>query len=91
MGGHCGDKSGASTAAIASYNADHDAHVEIHQVKYLNNIVEQDHRVIKCMVRAMGFKAFRSAAITIAGARCTRHHRKCRRARPDPHRIVRPG
>ena len=62
------DKSGANTAAIVSYNADHDTAVEIRQVKYLNNIVEQDHRAIKRRVRAMlGFKAFWSAAITIAG------------------------
>ena len=47
------DKSGANTAAIISYNANHDADVEIRQVKYLNNIVEQDHRAIKRMVRAM--------------------------------------
>jgi putative transposase len=63
------DKSGANTAAIVNYNADHDTDVEIRQVKYLNNIFEQDHRAIKRMVRAMlGFKAFWSAAITIAGA-----------------------
>jgi transposase-like protein len=63
------DKSGANTAAIISYNANHDADVEIRQVKYLNNIVEQNHLAIKRMVRAMlGFKAFWSAAITIAGA-----------------------
>jgi transposase-like protein len=43
------DKSGANTAAIVSYNANHDAAVEIRQVKYLNNILEQDHRVIKRM------------------------------------------
>jgi putative transposase len=62
------DKSGANTVAIVSYNADHDAAVEIRQVKYLNNIVEQDHRAIKRMVKVMlGFKAFWSAAITIAG------------------------
>ena len=61
------DKSGANTAAIVNYNADHDTDVEIRQVKYLNNIFEQDHRTIKRMVRAMlGFKAFWSAAITIA-------------------------
>jgi putative transposase len=36
--------------------------------QYLNNIVEQDHRTIKRMVKAMlRFKAFWSAAITIAG------------------------
>ena len=53
------DKSGANTAAIVSYNADHGTAVEIRPVKYLNNIVEQDHRAIKRMVRAMlGFKAF---------------------------------
>jgi putative transposase len=59
------DKSGANTAAIVSYNADHDADVEIREVKYLNNIVEQDHRAIKRRVRAMlGFKAFWSTAIS---------------------------
>jgi transposase-like protein len=62
------DKSGANTAAIASYNTDHKAGIEIRQVKYLNNIVEQDHRAVKRIVRPMlGFKSFRSAAATIAG------------------------
>jgi putative transposase len=73
------DKSGANTAAIVSYNADHGTAVEIRQVKYLNNIVEQDHRAIKRMVRAMlGFKAFRSAAITIAGIEIMHMICKCR-------------
>jgi transposase-like protein len=62
------DKSGANTAAIASYNAEHEADIEIPQVKFLNNIVEQDHRAVKRVVRPMlGFKSFRSAAATIAG------------------------
>ena len=62
------DKSSANTAAIASYNSEHDANIEIRQVKYLNNIVEQDHRAVKRVVRTMlGFKSFRSAAATIAG------------------------
>jgi putative transposase len=62
------DKSGATTAATVSYNAEHGADVESGQVKYLNNIVEQDHRAIKRMVKAMlGFKGFWLAAITIAG------------------------
>jgi putative transposase len=62
------DKSGANPAAIVRYNANHDTDVEIRQVKYLNNIVEQDHRAIKRMVKAtLGFKAFLSAVITIAG------------------------
>jgi transposase-like protein len=37
-------------------------------VKYLNNVVEQDHRAIKRQVRPMmGFKSFWSAAATLAG------------------------
>ena len=62
------DKSGANTAALESYNAEHEADIEIRQIKYLNNIVEQDHRAVKRVVRPMlGFKSFRSAAATIAG------------------------
>jgi putative transposase len=41
------DKSGANTAAIESYNAAHEASIEPRQVKYLNNVLEQDHRTIK--------------------------------------------
>jgi putative transposase len=62
------DKSGANTAAVESYNAEHEAGITLRQVKYLNNIVEQDHRAIKRMTRPMlGFKSFCSAAITLAG------------------------
>jgi len=62
------DKSGANTAAVESYNTDHNAGIELRQVKYLNNIVEQDHRAIKRMTRPMlGFKSFWSASITLAG------------------------
>jgi putative transposase len=47
---------------------DHKAGIEIRRIKYLNNIVEQDHRAVKRLVRPMlGFKSFRSAAATIAG------------------------
>jgi putative transposase len=42
--------------------------VEILQIKYLNNLVEQDHRFIKKITKPMmGFKAFHSAKATIAG------------------------
>ena len=42
--------------------------IEIIQAKYLNNIIEQDHRFIKRLTRQMkGFKAFASAAATLAG------------------------
>src|ERR1700722_3553271 len=62
------DKSGANTAAIESYNKDHEAGIEIRQAKYLNNIVEQDHRAVKRLARPMlGFKSFRSAQVTLTG------------------------
>jgi transposase-like protein len=42
--------------------------VQIRSSKYLNNMVEQDHRRIKFRVSAMlGFKTFRNARIVIAG------------------------
>ena len=62
------DKSGANTAAIERHNAETEAGIEIRQIEYLDNIVEQDHRAIKRLVRPMlGFKSFRSAAVTLAG------------------------
>ena len=62
------DRSGANTSAIESHNAETEAGIEIRQIKYLNNIVEQDHRAIKRLIRPMlGFKSFRSAAVTLAG------------------------
>ncbi len=61
------DKSGANTAAIVSVQADSGVTLELRQSKYLNNIVEQDHRAIKRIVRPMlGFKSFHSARM-IAG------------------------
>jgi putative transposase len=42
--------------------------IEIHQIKYLNNIIEQDHRFIKKPTRpTKGFKSFKSAHATIKG------------------------
>ena len=38
------------------------------QIKYLNNLVEQDHRFIKKLTKpTMGFKTFQSAATTLTG------------------------
>ena len=62
------DKSGANTAAIEGMRADSGADIGLRQSKYLNNIVEQDHRAIKRIVRPMlGFKSFRCASILLAG------------------------
>ncbi len=42
--------------------------VKIRRVKYLNNIVEQDHRFFKWRIQqGLGFKDFESARRTIAG------------------------
>ncbi|MBG9813659.1 transposase [Bacillus endophyticus] len=42
--------------------------IQIRQVKYLNNIVEQDHRFIKKRVRSMlGFKSFDTATSILSG------------------------
>jgi len=67
------DKSGANLAGLQSLNVILKFTVVgriigIVQSKYLNNIVEQDHRFIKRITRPMlGFKAFHSAAATLAG------------------------
>jgi putative transposase len=50
---------------------DHEIHgtaIIIRQVKYLNNVVEQDHRAVKRVTRPMlGFKLFEAAQATLAG------------------------
>ena len=47
------------------------------RIKYLNNLVEQDHRFIKRITTPMmGFKAFHSAAATIAGIEAAHMIRK---------------
>ena len=67
------DKSGANLAGLQSVNVilkfkGAGSTIKILQVKYLNNIIEQDHRFIKWITRPMlGFKAFHSADATLAG------------------------
>ncbi len=62
------DKSGANKAAMDEINARGEISVIVRQVKYLNNIVEQDHRAIKRVTRSMlNFKSFRAARNVLAG------------------------
>jgi len=62
------DKSGANKAAIDAIDAGRDVPIVMHQVKYLNNVVEQDRRAIKRLTRPMlNFKSFRSAGCVLAG------------------------
>ena len=67
------DKSGANKAAIEEYNRENETSIEIRQIKYLNNIVEQDHRGIKRVTKHMlGFKSFHAASITLNGIELVR-------------------
>ncbi|WP_273830902.1 IS6 family transposase [Serratia bockelmannii] len=64
------DRSGANTAALATLNADkpEEETLAVRQNKYLNNLIEQDHRNIKRRIRLMlGFKSFRCAQTHLAG------------------------
>lgn len=64
------DKSGSNTCALNSFNEGlrEEQKIEISQNKYLNNIIEQDHRFIKKRTKPMlGFKSFCSARVTIIG------------------------
>ena len=62
------DKSGANKAAIDGINAGRETLIVVRQRRYLNNIVEQDHRAIKRVTRPMlNFKSFRSAKSVLAG------------------------
>ena len=64
------DKSGSNTEAIRIINR-HSLtfkKIKTRRVKYLNNIVEQDHRTIKRRIAiTTGFKEFESAQRTLAG------------------------
>ena len=67
------DKSGSNLAALKSINKNkkESDKIKINRSKYLNNIVEQDHRFIKKRIRPMlGFKSIKSAKITLAGIEC---------------------
>jgi putative transposase len=62
------DGSAANEAAITSYNEEHGTAIDIRKIKYLNNIVEQDHRAVKRVTRPMlGFKSFVAAQDTLVG------------------------
>ena len=62
------DEQAANETAIKSYNKDHGTAIAIRKIKYLNNIVEQDHRGVKRVTRPMlGFKSFDAAQDTLVG------------------------
>jgi putative transposase len=76
------DKSGANLAGLEAVNVilkftGTGQTIKILQVKYLNNILEQDHRFIKRITgRMLGFKAFHSASATLEGIEAAHMIRK---------------
>ena len=66
------DKSGANTAALNDLNEERKKAgkpgIAIRQIKYLNDLVEQDHRGIKRRVKPMlGFQSFKTARRALKG------------------------
>jgi len=77
------DKSGANKSAIDQIIEDKEIAVEVRQIKYLNNIIEQDHRAVKRNTLPMlGFKSFRAAASVLAGIELMHMIRKGQMAMP---------
>ena len=77
------DKSGANKSAIDQIIKDRNISVLIRQVKYLNNIVEQDHRAVKRVTKPMlNFKSFRAAKCVLAGIELMHMIRKGQMAMP---------
>jgi putative transposase len=78
------DKSGANLAGLLWTNVmlkftKENKLIKILQVKYLNNIMEQDHRFIKKLTRPMmGFKSYHSASATLQGIEVAHMIRKRR-------------
>ena len=71
------DKSGSNFGAIKLFNKRTFSSIKIRQCKYLNNIVEQDHRIIKWRImQGLGFKEFESAKRTISGIEIIRMIKK---------------
>ena len=62
------DGSEANAAAVRHYNTAHKTAITLRQVRYLNDVVEQDHRAVKRITRPMlGFKSVEAAQCTLAG------------------------
>lgn len=80
------DKSGSNFQAIRLFNRRNfqERKIEIRQSKYLNNIVEQDHRFIKWrIINGLGFKSFESAKRTLSGIEIVRMIKKNQIINPD--------
>ena len=71
------DKSGANKAAMDEINGSDETPIIVRQVRYLNNIVEQDHRGIKRVTKPMlNLKSFQAARNVLTGIKLMHMIRK---------------
>ena len=71
------DKSGSNKQAIRVYNKRNLTRIKFRQCKYLNNIIEQDHRFIKWRIsNGLGYKSFKSASVNLSGIETVRMIKK---------------
>ena len=71
------DKSGANKAAMDEINARGETSIIVRQVKYLNNIVEQDHRAVKRVTKPMlNFQVISSSQMCAGRHRVDAHDSK---------------
>jgi transposase-like protein len=65
----------------------HGTRTDLRSSKYLNNLIEQDHRSVKLRLGPMlGFKRFRNASITISGIELMHHQERSAQPRQASHR-----
>jgi putative transposase len=77
------DKSVSNAAAIKVYKRRCFSTIKIRQCKYLNNILEQDHRFIKWHIQnGLVFQSFESAKRTLSGIEVIHILRKNQMIRP---------
>ena len=78
------DGSPTNKAAVLAGEASAAKPIELRQIKYLNSLIEQDHRAIKRIIRSMlGFKSWPCACILIAGIETMRMIKKGQLAQQD--------
>jgi transposase-like protein len=73
------DKTAAYPVAVDELKGDKTlkAETELRQIKYLNNMIEQDHRNVKRIVKPMmGFQSFKTARRTFCGIEAMNMMRK---------------
>jgi transposase-like protein len=64
------DKTGSDLAVLHATNAERETPIKIGQVKFLSNVVEQDHRAIKRRTRPiLGFHDFHCARVMCCAGR----------------------